>query len=85
MHEISFSVINCVDHFEKDWMGKLVKIAKPSNENCACYVLITCSEPNAEGNMEVEMNYQGDETLAAYLVENAVQIFDDRFHARKSK
>lgn len=58
---------------------------KAVKENCACYVLITCSEPNAEGKMEVEMNYQGDESLAAFLIENASQVFDDRFDCRKSK
>lgn len=70
-------------------MSKVVnprkQFEKAVKENCACYVLITCSEPNSDGKMEVEMNYQGDETLAAFLVENASQVFDDRFHCRKSK
>lgn len=60
-------------------------IKKALNDNCACYVLITCSEPNVEGKMEVEMNYEGDECLAAFLVENAAQVFDDRKNRQESK
>jgi len=51
----------------------------------ACYVLITCSEPSKEGKMEVEMNYEGDETLAAFLIDNASQVFDDRINQKESK
>lgn len=40
-------------------------------ENNACYVLITCGEPSKDGKMQVEMTYQGDPVLAAYLVESA--------------
>lgn len=61
------------------------ELEKAVKENCACYVLITCSEPNAEGKMEVEMNYEGDESLVAFLIENASQVFDNRFDCRKSK
>ena len=60
-------------------------IKKSINDNCACYVLITCTEPNREGKMEVEMNYEGDECLAAFLVENAVQVFDDHKGRRESQ
>lgn len=70
-------------------MRKLVKaekeIKKAIGENCACYVLITCTAPTADGKMEVQMNYEGDECLAAYLVENASQVFEDRFQRRESK
>lgn len=53
--------------------------SKPKNikappKNCNCYVLITCTEPSKEGDMEVEMTYEGDESLVSYLVENA-QVF----------
>ncbi len=70
-------------------MRKIAKVEKgfekALSEECACYVLITCTEPNADGNMEVEMNYEGDEILAAFLVENASQVFDDRINHRESK
>ena len=42
----------------------------------ACYVLITCGAPSKDGKMEVEMTYQGDPVLAAYLVESAQQFID---------
>ena len=37
----------------------------------ACYVLITCDEPSDDGNMRVEMSYEGDATLAAYILHGA--------------
>jgi hypothetical protein len=61
------------------------QVKKVVNASHACYVLITCSEPNADGKMEVEMKYDGDETLAAFLIENAAQVFDNRFQCRESK
>lgn len=45
-------------------------------EEGACYVLITCGEPSQDGKMQVEMTYQGDPLLAAYLVESAQQFID---------
>jgi hypothetical protein len=42
----------------------------------ACYVLITCSEPQPDGKMHVEMSYDGDISLAAYLVESAQSILE---------
>ncbi|HSX10762.1 MAG TPA: hypothetical protein VLF94_03480 [Chlamydiales bacterium] len=70
-------------------MSKIVNVEKEIKrflgDNCACYVLITCSEPSPDGNMDVEMKYEGDETLAAFLVENAGQVFDDRKNRRESK
>lgn len=69
-------------------MGKIVsaeQALKKMNKNTACYVLISCSTPDKSGKMEVEMHYEGDETLAAFLVENACQVFDDRLETRESK
>lgn len=45
-------------------------------ENHACYVLITCSKPTADGKMEVEMTYEGDRILASYLVQSAQGLLD---------
>lgn len=63
----------------------LEKIKQSLSEKHACYVLITCSEPSKEGQMQVEMCYDGDESLAAFLVDNASQVFDDRLAQRESK
>ncbi len=61
------------------------RIKKALGDDCACFVLITCSEPGKDGNMAVELNYEGDETLAAFLVDNASQVFDARIQQRESK
>jgi hypothetical protein len=70
-------------------MNKIINVEKEVEKvlgnKCACYVLITCSEPSSDGNMSVEMKYEGDESLAAFLVENASQVFDDRKNQRESK
>ncbi len=42
-----------------------------------CFVLITCGEPTAEGKMEVEMIYEGDCSLAAYLIESAQTFIEE--------
>ncbi len=63
----------------------LEKIKLALREIHACYVLITCSEPSKQGQMEVEMSYEGDESLAAFLVDNASQVFDERLSQRESK
>ncbi|MBS0650930.1 MAG: hypothetical protein JSR93_07210, partial [Verrucomicrobia bacterium] len=41
-----------------------------------CYVLITCGEPAEDGKMQVEMTYEGDRSLAAFLIESAQDIID---------
>lgn len=44
----------------------------------ACYVLVTCKEPCEDGEMQVEMSYEGDPALAAYLLEGAQRFIDDQ-------
>ncbi len=56
----------------------LAQVKKMLDGQCACYVLITCTEPSREGKMEVQMDYEGDADLAAYLIDNASQVFDER-------
>ena len=47
------------------------------NKNPSCYVLITCGQPSEDGQMQVEMTYQGEPALAAYLLQGA-QLFIDQ-------
>lgn len=54
------------------------QIKKALAQHHACYVLITCSAPSSDGNMDVAMSYEGDEALAAYLVHSTHQIFEER-------
>lgn len=42
-----------------------------------CYVLLTCSEPSEEGSMEVEMKYEGERWLAAYLIKSAQGVLEE--------
>jgi hypothetical protein len=63
----------------------LNRIKKTLGEKHACYVLITCSDPTKEGKMEVEMSYEGDEMLAAFLIDNASQVFDEKLSLKESK
>jgi hypothetical protein len=63
----------------------LAQIKKAIGGNCACYVLITCSHPAATGKMEVEMDFEGDEDLAAFLIENASQVFNQGLISRESQ
>ncbi|MBA3722606.1 MAG: hypothetical protein H0W88_09425 [Parachlamydiaceae bacterium] len=46
------------------------------DKNPSCYVLITCGEPSEDGKMNVEMTYQGDVTLASYLLQGAQTLID---------
>lgn len=47
-------------------------------ENNACFVLVTCSQPSKEGKMQVEMIYEGDPSLAAYLAESAYTLIENQ-------
>lgn len=51
---------------------KIVKL----KEDQACYILITCAKPSADGKRAVEMTYEGDPTLVSYLLENAQGFID---------
>ncbi len=50
-------------------------------EKNACYVLITCGEPTEDGKMEVEMTFEGDASLAAYLLESAQGLIENQTEA----
>lgn len=63
----------------------LDKIKMAIGNQCACFVLISCSQPKPDGRMDVQLHFEGDESLAAFLVENAVQVFDERISQRESK
>jgi len=54
------------------------RIAKQLAKNHACYVLITCEEPSEDGNMHVQMSYEGDLTLASYLIQGAQSFIDEQ-------
>jgi hypothetical protein len=63
----------------KDWKKNLSRqdLRQVLAERNACFVLITCGEPTDDGKMEVEMTYEGDESLAAYLIESAHGLIEN--------
>lgn len=63
----------------------LEQIKSSLKEKYACYVLITCSDPTPDGQMTVDMNFEGDEDLAGLLVNNTAQIFDTKNLRKESK
>ena len=66
--------------------GELLdKVKEHLGEKWSCCVLITCTKPQKNGKMEVEMSFDGDEDLAAFLVENASQVFEERGFLRESR
>ncbi|MBS3904533.1 MAG: hypothetical protein KGZ39_04330 [Simkania sp.] len=54
-------------------------LKKALAEENACYVLITCKEAAEDGQMQVEMEYEGDACLAAYLLESAQGLIEESF------
>ena len=42
-----------------------------------CFVLVTCGAPLDDGKMHVEMTYEGDPVLAAYLLQGAQSYLED--------
>jgi hypothetical protein len=54
------------------------RVKKNLNKNHACYLLITCDKPSEDGNMQVEMTYEGDVALASYLLQGAQSIIDEQ-------
>jgi hypothetical protein len=53
------------------------RIKKLLSKDYAGYVLVTCKNPVANGQMQVEMTYDGDPVLAAYLLEGAQGYLDE--------
>lgn len=63
----------------------LLRAKKALGEKCVCCILISCSETTNDREMQVEMHFDGDESLAAFLLESANQVFDEKFSERESK
>ena len=53
------------------------RIRKLLAKDHAGFVLITCENPTEGGQMQVEMSYDGDPVLAAYLLEGAQGYLDE--------
>lgn len=67
---------NCVRKMQSSKKKVELDVKRCLAENNACYVLITCGKLKQDGTMQVEMTYEGDPTLAAYLVESAQNFIE---------
>ncbi len=63
----------------KNFEGKLLENIKEKikGKNMVCSILITCSEPSDDGDMQVEMSYDGDRYLVSYLVKSAAEFIEE--------
>ena len=77
--------VESIESKQRKREAAFARFKKDLGESYACFVLITCTQPSGEGKMEVEMDYEGDETLAAFLVENASQVFEGKNTSRETK
>lgn len=41
------------------------------DEEVSAYILVTCGKASSDGNMKVEMCYEGDRALISYLLASA--------------
>jgi hypothetical protein len=73
-----YPIIFRFDHFKEVDMSKNCRkhLKKVIDKDVSCYVLITCGQPSEDGQMQVEMTYQGDAVLAAYLLQSAQFLID---------
>ena len=52
-------------------------LERSKKKKIKCFILLTCSEPSEDGTMEVDMKYEGERWLAAYLINSAQGILED--------
>lgn len=57
--------------------GVSKELRKALATNHSAYVLITCGSPSDDGRMNVEMTYEGDPALAAYLLQTAQSFVEE--------
>lgn len=70
---------NLPDHYDvaNTTKGKVpAQVKRAFGRENICYVLITCSEPNSNGEMEVEMTHEGDKYIAMYLLDHAKDLME---------
>ncbi len=63
--------------FRRSIIVKPARRGSKLQSDTAGYVLITCTQPNSKGQMEVNLTYEGDRVLASYLLKSAQDFFLD--------
>lgn len=56
--------------------SKTPNLKEALGDEVACYVLISCSHADKRGKLQVDLVYEGDRKLAAYLLESAQGSLD---------
>ncbi|MCP5505706.1 MAG: hypothetical protein H7A38_02355 [Chlamydiales bacterium] len=56
-------------------LGNISKLKEALAREGLSFLLITCTEPSKEGKMDVEMDYEGDRDLIAFLMKSAENYF----------
>ncbi len=54
------------------------RLSSKQQNKMLCCVSITCSSPKNNGEMQVEMSYEGDNTLIAYLLQSAQKFIEEQ-------
>lgn len=51
----------------------------------ACFVLVTCDPPSKDGNMNVQLSFEGDPALASLMVQGAQSYLEEHEIERNIK
>lgn len=57
--------------------GGMVPVLGDDDEK-ACQISISCTQPGVNGQMQVSMEYTGDPELAGFLIQQAQQIIEQQ-------
>ncbi len=60
----------------------LADVGDSIEKQLICSILITCIDSLNNGSMEVDMQVEGDEELALFLLESARQVLDQQVDGR---
>jgi hypothetical protein len=52
-------------------------------KNHACYILITCDEPTEDGQMQINLTYEGPATIASYMLQDAQSYINEQEEAEQ--
>jgi hypothetical protein len=65
--------------------GNYEKLMELLAKEHSCFILITCDNKSSDGNMNVNMTYEGDPALASYLLDGAKARVDAEIEAEVSE
>jgi hypothetical protein len=63
--------------YPKQIENSFVRAVEDNRSEAACQISIRCSQPGADGQMKVSLEYTGDVLLASYLINQAQEIIEE--------